>query len=171
MIRRISFLFVALVLCLQILSCGSSESSDTTVAKQPAPPQASLTAFDPDGSQHQMSEWIGKQPLVVNFWGTWCPPCRAELPDLIRLYDEYKPQGVEIVGIAIRDKPYQVTAFAEQAGLKWVMLMVDDQLRRGFNLSGSVPTTIFYDKDGNEKARFVGRKDYDTFKPAFDAIL
>lgn len=181
MIRRASLVLATLVLSLQISSCGSSESADTPQTKQlasqqaarPAPVSqaAALFVFDSDGNQHQMSEWLGKQPLVVNFWGTWCPPCRAELPDLKRLYKEYNPQGVEIVGIAIRDKPYQVNAFADKAGLDWVMLMVDDQLRRGFKLAGSVPTTIFFDKDGNEKARFIGRKDYNTFKPAFDAIL
>lgn len=180
MIRKATLVLAALVLCLQFTSCGSSESSDASQTKQPAAQvanqaalgsPANLVAFDPAGNQHQMSEWLGKQPLVINFWGTWCPPCRAELPDLMRLYKEYKPRGVEIVGIAIRDKPYQVSAFAEKAGLEWVMLMVDDKLRRGFKLAGSVPTTIFYDKDGNEKARFVGRRDYAAFKPAFEAIL
>ncbi|HUV30890.1 MAG TPA: redoxin domain-containing protein [Acidobacteriota bacterium] len=131
----------------------------------------SWTAADLDGNLHHSGKWIGKQPVVINFWGTWCPPCRREIPDLVRLYSEYKPQGVEIVSFAVRDRPEAVRRYAEKARMEWVMLMMDEQVYKDYQLTGGVPTTIFLDVTGKEVGRFVGMRDYTTLKRGFDAIL
>jgi len=134
-------------------------------------------AKDVDGASHELSKWIGKQPTVVNFWGTWCPPCQREIPDLVKLYGEYKPKGVEIVSLAIErvQDPIQaatlVRGYASKAKMTWVMLMGAPEMVEPFKLSGSVPTTIFYDKNGNEIERFIGMRDYATFKAAFDKVV
>ena len=64
-----------------------------------------FTAYNLNGAPQHTSEWIGKGPVVLNFWGTWCPPCRREIPDLVRVYNELHPQGIEILGLAVRDRP------------------------------------------------------------------
>ena len=167
------------------ISCGSGESADTPHSGQAAAVARNSTgdasvsqavafnsaAVDTQGARRPMSEWVGKQPTVVNFWGTWCPPCRREIPELVRLYNEYSPKGVEIVSLAVRDSPSKVTNYASQAGMNWVMLLATEDVANEFGYSGGVPTTIFYDKQGNEKARFVGARNYDTFKKAFEEIL
>lgn len=178
MFGKASSILALLLLAVLMTSCGSSESSDVdrsgqsaATAQPAAEGYAALAAWDLDGNRKPLSEWIGKKPVVVNFWGTWCPPCRREIPDLIRLYKEYRPQGIEIVGLAVRDHPQRVRQFAVQIGMEWVMLMADDALKISFGLTGAVPTTIFLDKDGREIGRFVGRRDYEAFKEAFEAIL
>jgi len=132
-----------------------------------------FAAYDVEGNLHQSSEWIGKQPVVINVWGTWCPPCRREIPELVRLYDEYHKKGVEMLGMAVArgDTPQKVESFAEQHNMKWVMLMAQNQHLYALGVLTGVPTTIFYDRKGHEVNRFVGPRDYETFKRAFESIL
>lgn len=163
-----------------ITNCGSSESADTAESDHQTADATSAggsaltvtsSATDIEGTRHQMSTWVGQQPVVINFWGTWCPPCRREIPELVRLYDEYKPKGVEIVSLAIRDTPAKVRMYSEQAGMDWVMLIAEEDVAEEFGLGSAVPTTIFYDKDGNERARFIGARGYEDFKEAFEKIV
>ncbi|UCD65140.1 MAG: TlpA family protein disulfide reductase [Candidatus Zixiibacteriota bacterium] len=129
-----------------------------------------FSAYDIDGSLRSSGEWVGKQPVVINFWGTWCPPCRKEIPDLVRIYNEYQSRGIEILGVAVRDQAGSVAKFSYENGMNWVMLMGDNSLAMRYGITG-VPTTIFVDGGGNEKGRFVGPRDYETFKQAFEMLL
>lgn len=144
----------------------------TTTGGTTIPAVAGQSALDLDGGLRQLSEWIGRKPVVLNIWGTWCPPCRREIPGLIRLYDEYQDRGVEIVSLAVerRAGPAQVRQFTQQAGMKWVQLMANERVLQGFGYSGSVPTTIFFDKNGQEVSRHIGARPYDVFKHNFEAI-
>jgi len=136
------------------------------------PNAVSWTAKDIDGVIHESSEWIGKQPVVINFWGTWCPPCRREIPDLVKAYQEFSPRGVEIISIALRDSPGKVRDYAAKANMDWVMLMGGDQkMLADYRFSGGVPTTIFLDRSGKEITRFVGPRNLAVFRQAFAAIL
>ena len=164
------------------ISCGSTKESSNPPKDQhtaqtnsagdgPAQAANQFEASDTKGVTHVSSEWIGKKPVVINFWGTWCPPCRREMPELIRLYKEYEPKGVEMLGFAVKDRPFDVDQFANKADMRWVMLMANDDILDHYNVVNGIPTTIFLDRNGNEVTRFVGARDYADFKPAFDAIL
>lgn len=189
----ISNLTMTLVM-IGIIGCGSGEQAETessgttaeqqvtkTYAGEQAPSaDVSFTAVDLTGTMRESSEWIGQRPVVLNFWGTWCPPCRREIPELVKLYDEYKDKGLEIVSLAINDTPAKVDNYSRQNGMNWTMLIADRQLSKDFKVTG-VPTTIFFDRNGkivmvkdyNGKMvdRFVGPRPYEVFKQAFDAIL
>jgi len=165
---------------MSLAACASDQAETQTPADEPAsqsagtvnPNAVKWTAMDIDGNTRSWDEWIGKRPVVINFWGTWCGPCRREIPELVRLYDEYKDKGVEIISIALRDTPNQVRAYSQQNNMGWVMLMGgDQQMLVDYRFGGGVPTTIFLDRTGTEVGRFVGPRDYRTFKQAFDAIL
>jgi len=154
---------------------ANQSSSRATVPRETRtfqPPPGALGGFDLDGQWQDVSNWVGRQPVVINFWGTWCPPCRREIPGLIRLYDEYRGRGVELVSLAIerRAGPVQVRQFTQQAGMSWVQLMANEAIARHFHLTGSVPTTIFFDATGQEVARHVGARPYDVLKIEFEKI-
>ncbi len=176
--------FVLFSATLFVVSCSSEKAQSknttktTTTENYPsttpvAQSDASVlqfTASDLDGNMQNSSTWVGKQPLVINFWGTWCPPCRKEIPDLVRLYKEYHPKGVEIVGLAVRDTPEKVRAFSKKNGMEWVMLMANNEVAYKFKIS-SVPTTIFVDRNGKVVEKFIGMRGYEAFKKAFESIL
>jgi thiol-disulfide isomerase/thioredoxin len=149
---------------------NTTAMAQTTPTSAPSKPDITFEAVDTKGVSHSSSEWIGKEPTVVNLWGTWCPPCRREIPDLVKLYAEYHPKGVQILGVAMNDTPDRVEKFAPSNNMNWVMLMGTLDIARQFQTS-SVPLTVFYDKSGKEVARLSGAQTYDSFKDAFEKIV
>jgi thiol-disulfide isomerase/thioredoxin len=177
-----------LVALFLIISCSSNESHDQAKASSSRSAQAAtvpitqFAAYDLDGNLQQSSQWIGKQPVVINVWGTWCPPCRREIPDLVKLYNEYNSRGVEMIGLAVvrNEPPSSVRQFAQQNDMKWEMLLADQNIATIFGLQ-AVPTTIFVDRNGNivpvtdgrgqTVDRFTGMQSYEVFKAAFEKML
>jgi len=182
---HISMILLALFL---IISCSSNESHDhgktpaSGSAQAATVPITQFAAYDLDGNLQQSSQWIGKQPVVINVWGTWCPPCRREIPDLVKLYKEYRPKGVEMIGLAVvrNEPPSSVRQFAQHNDMGWEMLLADQNIGMIFGIQ-AVPTTIFVDRHGNivpvtdgngqTVERFTGMQSYDVFKAAFEKML
>lgn len=169
-------LFIGAVL---VCSCTKEEAQRTdtpsAVSRQSSAESASFASFefaaeDTYGQIRQSREWIGKQPVVVNFWGTWCPPCRREIPDLVKVYNEYKDKGVEIISLALNDTPDKVNAYASQNDMQWVQLMGNEDAVKQFGTINAVPTTIFISRDGREIRRLIGMQNYEEFKSAFEEV-
>ncbi|HEX2897248.1 MAG TPA: TlpA disulfide reductase family protein [candidate division Zixibacteria bacterium] len=152
----------------EIQAAGDGSQASTTAAPGNAP---LFTAQDLDGKWRSSDEWLGKQPVVINFWGTWCPPCRREIPDLVKLNDEYGPKGVALVSLAVNDTPSKVKEYGANNSMNWTLLMAEDQMLVDYKVTTGIPTTIFIDKNGNEITRLIGGRDYATLKQGFDAIL
>ena len=149
----------------------SPQQTPTTTATEAKPTIVQFAAYDIKGNLHNSDEWIGKQPTVINVWGTWCPPCRREIPDLVRLNQEYREKGVALLGLAVRDTPQKVETFAATNKMTWVMMIGERQQLSTLGVTTGVPTTIFFNREGKEVQRFVGPRNYDVFKQAFEAIL
>ena len=184
MIRLITAAISAFVLLFILSSCGSKEqnsgqsgnatpqnAAETPVEMSSENAGIQFTAYNLNGAPQHTSEWIGKGPVVLNFWGTWCPPCRREIPDLVKLYEEFHPRGIEMIGLAVKDEPSDVGSYAMRAGMKWVMLMATDEAIQAYDVVNGIPTTIFLAPDGREITRFIGSRPYEEFRPAFEAIL
>ncbi|HWR82535.1 MAG TPA: TlpA disulfide reductase family protein [Candidatus Deferrimicrobium sp.] len=163
-----------LMASLVLLSAGaifSCSDADKKAAGQRQNAVATVEAFDIHGVSHHLGEWIGKRPVVLNFWGTWCGPCRREVPDLVRLYSEYSPRGIEMLGLAVNDHPDKVAQFIRQFGMDWVMLMASREITIKYGIFSGIPQTIFIDRNGQEVKRFVGAQSYQTLQQGFEAIL
>ncbi len=99
--------------------------------------------------------------LMVNVWGTWCPPCRRELPDLVATYSKYQAQGFEIVGLNTENVEGEKALKLIQAAktkfeINYPCALTDDQTLSQIPDYGAVPTSLFFDRQGNLKARVVG---------------
>ncbi len=103
-----------------------------------------------NGTTHHIKEWDGKT-VLVNFWASWCPPCREEMPAFIELKDKYEHQGFEIIGIAL-DTPENANDFADTIGVNYPILFADmtnDDLSASFgNWVGGLPYSALIDRDG-----------------------
>ena len=90
--------------------------------------------------------------LLINFWATWCPPCREEIPDFIRLHDEFKDRDFSVIGLAI-DKQDKVNAFEQEIGISYPSLIVEKEgyalMEEYGSLHGALPYTVILDKKGN----------------------
>lgn len=113
---------------------------------------------DLEGRPQPLSQWRGKV-LVVNFWATWCTPCREEIPGFVRLQEKYRSRGVQFVGIAI-DQPEKVQAFAREFGMNYPLLLggIDmvDLSRQAGNRVGALPFTLVFDRHGHIVGRELG---------------
>ena len=121
------------------------------------------------GELRRLSDWQGRI-LLCNFWATWCAPCREEIPLLMAAHREYRPKGVEIVGIAI-DNVAKVREFSSSFNISYPVLLAEagglDLMRELGNSAGGLPYTVVADRQGNLAYRKLG-----AFKGAeLDAIL
>ncbi len=119
-----------------------------------APPDAtalmSISLPDTAGQQQSLAQWRGKV-VIVNFWATWCEPCREEMPDFVRAQREFGPRGLQFVGIAV-DQPDKVDRFAKELDLNYPALIggywaVELSKTLGNHLS-ALPFTIVIGRDG-----------------------
>jgi peroxiredoxin len=115
--------------------------------------KADFTLAEPDGKTWSLKEQRGKV-VVVNFWATWCPPCRKEMPDLDSLYQQFKDQGLVI--LAISDEPAgTVKPFVAQEKVTYpILLDAEGKVHQEFQVGG-IPKTFVYDRTGKLVAQSI----------------
>ena len=105
---------------------------------------------DLDAQVRNIDEWNGKV-ILVNFWATWCPPCKKEMPAFIELQEEYAAQGLQIIGIALDDEE-SVRDFADTLGVNYPIMAAEYEgltLSREYgNHIGALPFSVFVDRNG-----------------------
>ena len=130
----------------------------STPEQTPVNPLLNFTLPDLQGKSHHINEWQGKV-LVINFWATWCPPCRKEIPEFIALQNQYGERGLQFIGIAIEERQ-PVANFAQNIGINYPTLIAEDigimLARQLGNVSGAVPFTIVVDAQGKIVYRHPG---------------
>jgi thiol-disulfide isomerase/thioredoxin len=116
---------------------------------------APFTMTDLNGRKLSSADWHGKV-VLVNFWATWCPPCIAEIPDLIRLQDKYRDHLV-VVGVSEDEIPAaEVKRFAEERQVNYPIVMSTPELQRLFPGIVALPTTFALDREGRMAKKHVG---------------
>ncbi|NNM83350.1 MAG: TlpA family protein disulfide reductase [Burkholderiales bacterium] len=145
--RYFAPLLAIAILAVYVYHASSPEGKDK--AKLEAVLAATLP--DLDGKKQAISQWRGKV-LVVNFWASWCPPCRAEMPGFVDLQKKYGGKGLVFVGIAL-DSPEKAADYAKSIGVNYPILVDPDSTV--LSLSG-LPFTAVFDRRGNLVATHTG---------------
>ena len=157
--------FIILVFCLPLFITACGQGPKVATVDKPAP---DFSLVDRDGKTWTLSELKG-QVVFVNFWATWCPPCREEMPALQRLYTSLPKDKFKMLAILNKDKPEVADIFAAKLGL--TMPILDDQDNRvgpKYGLTG-LPETFIIDKQGVLKAKFIGSAQWDS--PGFKQMM
>jgi len=132
---------------------------------------ASLT--DSQGVKQNLSQYKGKV-IVVNFWATWCPPCREEMPELSKLQQEYKNKNVVVLGIA-EDELALVREFLQSSPVTYPIFIADNEnMELGANLGNDksvLPYTVIIDTDGNVIDTFFGRISKSLLEKSLQSLL
>ena len=137
---------------------GKSGGDAVAAQEVSAEPVFAASFKDLDGKPQPLSQWRGKV-VVLNFWAPWCPPCREEIPDFIKLQDKYRERGLVFVGVAL-DEKIKVQAFADEIGINYPVMLGEmeaiELARKIGNRLGGLPFTVVIDRGGKIVASEVG---------------
>ena len=150
------------LLALATLAVISGAVGAATTAASGAP---DFTLPSLDGPNLRLQEQRG-QVVMINFWATWCGPCRVEMPHLARLYDKYRGSGFTVLAVNIDEDPYKAASLAKQLGMRFpVLLDKEKKVSRLYDLS-TMPSTILVDREG--RVRYVHRGYRDGYEETYD---
>ncbi|WP_018660492.1 thiol-disulfide oxidoreductase ResA [Heyndrickxia acidiproducens] len=112
---------------------------------------------DMKGKKHQLSDYKGRG-VLLNFWGTWCEPCKKEMPYMNELYKTYDKKGVKILAVHVKDTKFLVDAFVKQYGLNFpVLIDKTGDVQTAYNID-PLPTTVLIGPDGIVKKIVIGNQ-------------
>lgn len=130
---------------------GTGSLAGADIEGKPAP-DFELKALD--GKMVKLADLRGKA-VLLNFWATWCGPCKVEMPWFVELQNKYGAQGLQVVGIAMEDDQGPVEEFTKQIGVNYTILMGKNAVGDAYSVVG-LPTTYYIDRSGKIVARHIG---------------
>ena len=158
-------------------SGGGAAKAGTAAAVAAAKPLPKLGTApkwelqDLNGRKVSSEEFKGKI-VVVDFWATWCGPCRVEIPGYIELQKKYGKDGLAIVGVSVDQQgPAVVKPFADKNGVNYTMLMADEAVVGAFGGVEAIPTTFLIDRNGQIRDRKVGAEETADYEKKILAVL
>lgn len=190
--RQPSLLACAAVLAIGLAACSKNTTPPAETAKKAdtkaeaaadksalltedragKPAQFDYTLKDMNGATVQLASFKGR-PLVVNFWATWCPPCKFEIPWFIDFKQRFGAQGLEILGVSIDDTAPELKTFAADHKMNYPVLMGlnQDKMLEAYDAVVSVPVTWFIKKDGTVQGRTIGINTREFFENQIKALF
>ncbi|MFO7953338.1 TlpA family protein disulfide reductase [Thioalkalivibrio sp.] len=147
-------------LLLAISTGTGAAGADTLTAIEPRPDAPPLELEDLDGREHALDDYHG-QVVVVNFWATWCPPCREELPSLQRLREVLGPDGLVVLGVNVGEDADRIFFFTADYPVDFPLLMDRDATAIDTWPVRGIPTTFVIDPEGRIAYRAIGAREFD----------
>ena len=154
------------------MAAGSPAAAGPAVIRFVKDPESapSFQARDLSGNTVSSADWKGKV-VLLNFWATWCPPCREEIPELISLQKQYKDR-LQIVGVSEDDDPPQkVLQFVQRAGMNYPVVMATSELTDAYGGVPALPTSFVIDPQGRVVQRDTGEYPIETYDQEIRALL
>ncbi len=172
---------ITLLGSLLLVGCRSKSSEQVALSQQvllpgveeiqPPQPAPDFEAPRLDGSSFRLSAHRGSV-IVLNFWATWCPPCRTEIPDLIALQRELGDRGLLVVGVSVDEGGAEVVAsFAEDFQINYPVVLDDGSISEAYGGVWALPTTLVIDRSGRIRYQVLGIFPTEAMRPVLEALL
>jgi thiol-disulfide isomerase/thioredoxin len=164
---------VALIMLLTVSAAGAADLPPLGHKMNPVSPPLAAPDFtlpDLDGEARSLAEFRGKV-VMLNFWATWCPPCRREMPSMQRLYEKYRERGLVVVAVNQFEDPDLVFEFTGRLSLEPTFPILFDRESRvseQYKVKG-LPTTYLLDREGRIHYRAIGGREFDH--PEVEALI
>lgn len=152
---------------LSALVPSTAHAADGIVGSEAAP----WTLKDLDGKEVSLSDFEGKV-VIIDFWATWCPPCRKGIPELVELQEKYGAKGLSIVGISLdQGGVAPVRKFAEEYKINYPVVMGDEDVVSAYGNIQAIPTAFVIDRKGKIVDKHVGYADKAYFEKMIQPLL
>jgi len=160
----------SLLLSTMALQFGSALAAECDAERQPA--NLDFTLKDMHGNDVLLSDHLGKV-ILLDFWATWCAPCRIEIPGFIEMFDEFEAQGFSVLGVSIDDPADALQLYAEDLAMDYPVLIGDgrDDVKDAFGPLIGFPTTFIIDRDGTICHKHTGFSPKEQFDEEIRALL
>ena len=163
------------VTTLPLFLTGRTSADDGTQAsgqscKAEGPANLSFTLKDMHNTDFKMSELKGKV-VLVNFWASWCGPCLAEIPEFIKVREQYHDKGFEILGISTDDSPEQLRDFAAKYKTNYPLVQVTQEVEDAYGPVFGLPTSILVARDGSVCKRHFGPLSKEQLEKELKSLL
>lgn len=155
------------------VSAGAASSApDTACDPNAKPANLDFTLKDMHGRDVRLSAFKG-QVILVNFWATWCPPCKVEIPWFVEFYRRYKDRGFVVLGISVDDPPDKLKEFAAQFKMNYPVLvgLGRDDVQEAFGPLWGIPVSVFISRDGRVCKRHTGLSSKEMFEKEITGLL
>lgn len=167
--------FVVIVVGGAYLANSNFGGVDTAVASVlPADSAAIAPEFtlgSTDGKTIRLSDYRGKV-VILDFWATWCPPCRAEIPEFVSLYSKYKDLGFQMLGISLDEGGLKdVVPFMKDHGMNYPVVLGSEEVVSAYGGIRGIPTTFVIDKSGHVRGSFVGYRPASIFENLLKQLI
>jgi len=163
--RRLAAVSLALVILFSV-GCRKTSAPVSRDAKM-----LNFSLMDVNDRSIDMRENLGKV-VILDFWDTWCGPCRREIPHFVELYDEYRGQGLEIVGVAFgRNGKDAVKKFTSDMGMNYTSALMNKEAVKLFGSPNSIPTTFIINQNGEIVEKVIGYRDKSYFENKIKSLL
>ncbi|MFZ1134783.1 MAG: TlpA disulfide reductase family protein [Candidatus Korobacteraceae bacterium] len=129
-----------------------------------------FTVNNIDGKKLSLSDYKGKV-VLLDFWATWCTPCRAEIPHFVEMQEKYGPQGFQVIGISMDDDAKPVREFYQQYKMNYPVAVGDDKLADRFGGVMGLPVNFVIDREGRIHSKHLGATDVSVFDEEVTALL
>ena len=171
-VKRLQFGVILLALICGVVFAGQAQAGWFGSKKKADPammPQFELMAL-PSKDDFNSEQLTGKV-VLVNFWATWCGPCVAEYPDLMKLHTSLKDKGFTVLGISMDQSSGSVKKFIEKAGAVYPMLMANSSISNAFNAGSGLPMSFLVDRQGQIVKKYYGPRSYEAFAKDIESVL
>ena len=162
----------ALALCVLLAAgCSSTKAVNAAKGEKERKPAANFALPDENGKTVKLSDYKGKV-VLLDFWATWCGPCKIEIPWFIEFQRQYKDRGFTVIGISMDEGGWQtVRPFVEEFKMNYPVLIGTDEMATTFGGVDVLPTTFIIDKQGRIVATHMGLTSKDEFEKTIQSLL
>lgn len=167
--NKMTRIFAIAIALLMVVSVGCGQGGKAKATQDAK--NLNFTVMDIDDKPVDMRQFLGKV-VIIDFWDTWCGPCRKGIPHFVELYSQYKGKGLEIVGVAFarQGKP-AVKQFTSEFKINYTSALVSEEAIKIFGSPSGIPTAFIIDQNGNIVEKVVGYRDKAFFEQKIKSLL
>ncbi|MCW5980449.1 MAG: TlpA family protein disulfide reductase [Bryobacteraceae bacterium] len=166
--------FVVAALLLLPTACTRNSASTEAASVKPArerEPAPDFSLKDADGRTVRLSDYKGKV-VLLNFWATWCGPCRIEIPWFRDFESNFKDRGFAVIGVSMDEEGWEVVKpYVERAKVNYRVVIGDDEVAGNYGGVSSLPTSFIIDRDGRIASVHIGLVSKDNYAKDINALL